>query len=262
MDFKASTKEPLIISNNYLGYNIKAIIEKFHVYCVDEPNGSKISLNSTKGGDIIQLSGYYYYEPIKTSSHEKMDLFENVSLGSSSFNGTYNYAPLEQVGNIQNCKAVVRILKFDEPFTQSFVFNPTPIFDFSIKLDKKVFIQDEQIVLDYDSSVGDLIVSTNLIFPDGSSDEVEFPYEVVNKQIGTYELQVTASKEGYKTISLDEQFGVIGQDAEVQGADFSKEGLGKVERERDHLFWSIFGFILIVLVVIVFFVYRKILKQR
>jgi hypothetical protein len=76
MDFKASTKEPLIISNNYLGYNIKAIIEKFHVYCVDEPNGSKISLNSTKGGDIIQLSGYYYYEPIKTSSHEKMDLFE------------------------------------------------------------------------------------------------------------------------------------------------------------------------------------------
>jgi hypothetical protein len=221
-----------------------------------------IAFSYSISSNINDEISFFVYSDCPDFSREKMDLFENVSLGSSSFNGTYNYAPLEQVGNIQNCKAVVRILKFDEPFTQSFVFNPTPIFDFSIKLDKKVFIQDEQIVLDYDSSVGDLIVSTNLIFPDGSSDEVEFPYEVVNKQIGTYELQVTASKEGYKTISLDEQFGVIGQDAEVQGADFSKEGLGKVERERDYLFWSIFGFILIVLVVIVFFVYRKILKQR
>ena len=76
MDFTASTKEPLIILNKYLGYKIKAIIKKFHVYSVNEPNGSKIPLSSAKGGEIMQLSGYYYYETIKNNSPEKMDLYE------------------------------------------------------------------------------------------------------------------------------------------------------------------------------------------
>lgn len=76
MDFVAKSKEPLIIVNYLLGYKIRVILEDFSVYSLDKPNGKRIPLNSLNGGDVLQLTGYYYYEPLVANSLKKQEYYE------------------------------------------------------------------------------------------------------------------------------------------------------------------------------------------
>lgn len=65
MQFSATSNEPLIVENNNLGYRIKVILEEFKVIARDGPNGKQLALNSPNGGEVLQLKGYYYYEPLE-----------------------------------------------------------------------------------------------------------------------------------------------------------------------------------------------------
>ncbi len=57
-DFHAYCNAPLIVRNNNLGYNIKILIQDFHV-CKKE-KGKKALLNSGRAG-IFKLKAYHYY---------------------------------------------------------------------------------------------------------------------------------------------------------------------------------------------------------
>jgi len=73
----------------------------------------------------------------------------------------------------------------------------------------KVFILHEDIYLDYRSPVPGLIITGVLTLPDGSTEEITLPTSFPSEQIGTHELEVAASKEGYKTITKKIKFSVI-----------------------------------------------------
>lgn len=64
MSFRAYTKEPLVIENRVLGYRITALIEEFKVTALDAPGGQAIPLISRRGGEVTQLNGYFFYEPL------------------------------------------------------------------------------------------------------------------------------------------------------------------------------------------------------
>ena len=133
------------------------------------------------------------------------------------------------------------------------VENTLDEFLFDIAFEKKVFVQSEDITLDYSSDVSELDVSATLTYPDGKSEGVNLPKTIKAEQVGTYELEVSASKGGYKTIEISEQFAVIGEHAEIGGV--VEEGDNATERkkdgERNILLLVIFlGIILLVLLVI------------
>ena len=89
-------------------------------------------------------------------------------------------------------------------------------FYFEIDLDKKVFVQNENIYLDYTSSIESPIIFSTLIYSDKTTEQIILPTTILAEQIGTYEIEVIASKEGYKTIIKKEQFAVIEEEAEIK----------------------------------------------
>jgi len=81
----------------------------------------------------------------------------------------------------------------------------------------KTFIKSK-IYIFYNASIQSPIIITKLIFPDETTQQISLPYSFEADQIGTYTLEVIASKEGYKTITKKEQFAVIEKHAEIESA--------------------------------------------
>lgn len=88
--------------------------------------------------------------------------------------------------------------------------------DRSCSEESKVFVQDENVYLFYSSDADNPSVTATLTHPDGTTRTLNLPESVRAEQIGTYVLDVTASKQGYKTASVKEQFGVIEKEAEIR----------------------------------------------
>ena len=119
--------------------------------------------------------------------------------------------------NPQNCTANVRIFSpLQQKIEKTFEIKTNPSFDFYIVLDKKIFLLNENINLNYESEVENPIIQTTLIYPNKQQNLINLPYSFKVDQIGTYSLEVTASKEGYKTKALKEQFAVIKKEAEIK----------------------------------------------
>ena len=89
MQFSATSTDPLIVENNYLGYRIKVILEEFKVIAREGPNGKQLALNSPNGGEVLQLKGYYYYEALEMEQPSKAVYFtKNRRL---AYHGSYRH---------------------------------------------------------------------------------------------------------------------------------------------------------------------------
>ncbi len=139
-------------------------------------------------------------------------------------------------------------------------------FTFNTILNKKIFLKGEDISIDYSSSVESPVISAKLIFPDETEKEITLPTTIKAEQIGTYNLEVTASKEGYKSVSLIEQFGVIEKNAEISGAVFAEEKSGNIfdkinfsffKEDNSEIFFFILIALLIFLIIIIVIVISK-----
>ncbi len=75
-----------------------------------------------------------------------------------------------------------------------------------------VFIKNEKAFLAYSCSVQNPNITARLTFPDGSSREVHLPTNLTVKQVGSYSLDVWASKDGYRQITAIKQFAVLEAD--------------------------------------------------
>lgn len=79
-EFVAFTKEPLIIINKILGYKIKVRMQGFRVYRSLTPGGRRLPLHDLMGMEYAQLSGYFYYEPLMSSSAKELLEYKNNRL--------------------------------------------------------------------------------------------------------------------------------------------------------------------------------------
>ena len=127
----------------------------------------------------------------------------------------------------QTCTAFIKILSpYEDVISKDFEIINDPSFNFKIKISKKdsynnisktdlnsnikkIFIKNDNIYLDYKSDVSSPEINANLIYPDKSMRKIILPASIIGSQIGTYEIQATAVKTGYKSVSVKEQFGVI-----------------------------------------------------
>lgn len=130
----------------------------------------------------------------------------------------------------QNCTAYIQILSPVQQRTEkTFEIKTNPSFSFDILLDKKVFVKNEEIKINYDSEVPEPIITATLTFPDNTQQQITLPTSIKAEQIGTYNLEVIASKEGYKIITNNIQFGIIEKEAnilyteQIEGRDILKD---------------------------------------
>jgi hypothetical protein len=84
---------------------------------------------------------------------------------------------------------------------------------------KRVFIQGETVYLKLFSEVPNLEINAKIIDPQNMEIPLEFQDSLASLNpggIGNYKLIVNLEKEGYKSISLNEEFGVIEKPAEIK----------------------------------------------
>lgn len=151
-----------------------------------------------------------------------------------------------------------------------YVFNTSKIFDFKINLNKKVIKSGESLDLDYHSSVYNPLISAVLTYPNGDEKEIELPYSFTAKDIGTYTLEVSASKEGYKDAVKTEQFAVIEKNAEIENVSlFSADDLNNYVEEKTNddgknfdLIFIILPLIILLIVFLVWFFIRGNSKEK
>jgi hypothetical protein len=75
-----------------------------------------------------------------------------------------------------------------------------------------VFIKNEKIFIGFSSNVQDVSIDAKLTLPDNSSKLLTLPTNITAKQAGAYTLEVNASKQGYRNITLTEFFAVLEED--------------------------------------------------
>ena len=196
----------------------------------------EININSHfNTGDVIKFS----YTILSTQT-ETISYFASIScLGSpialldlkeanleagKIFSGEYSYGIVNDEVKSGRCIASISILEpyklefkknFGVSSVSKFSINPLICKDSSCNEEAKVFIQEEKIYLNYSSSIEDILVLGILTYPDSSTKQINLPYNFIGSQIGTYKLDITASKEGYQDINIKEQFGVIEKNANI-----------------------------------------------
>jgi len=185
----------------------------------------------------------------------------------------------------QLCKAIVGAsdaqgMEFSEEKPFEIVTNPSFEFDVLLCKDKdcndkaKIFIKDYVIFIDYYSEVPEPLISATLTYPNVSTRKFTLPTSLKAEQIGTYESDIVASKEGYKTITKRIQFGVIEKEAKIEYRSLIRESTKEEEKEesiqtaekpmqtpkQERLFFIIP--ILIVIITVSFIAYLELFRKR
>jgi len=229
--------------------------------------GETIFFDYTINSDIETNITFIPYILCSNAPQALLEL-KTISVGVNiPFSQIYNGIKITQEVEPQTCTAQIQILS-PEPqiFEKSFSIITNPSFSFDIRLDKKVFLKNEEIKINYDSSVKDLIIQATLTYPNGKKEQITLPSSIKAEQIGTYELKVTASKEGYKTVESKEQFGVIEKEAEIKNKEFNlpKKSISEKILDQDLKFYLIVGSItlIIALILIIFKKIRKSTQQK
>ena len=146
-------------------------------------------------------------------SNLPIGLIDNKTLNlvaNNFFTGDYSGLIVNESMEPQICNAYVQILEpIQETVSKEFEIVTNPSFDFLITFDKKVFVKDEDIQLNYFSEINAPTIKATLTLPDNSQQEISLPTSITASQTGTYSLEAIASKEGYKTITKSIEFVVL-----------------------------------------------------
>jgi hypothetical protein len=128
--------------------------------------------------------------------------------------------------------------------------------------ESKVFVLGEDVYVRYASGAKNPSVAATLTLPDGTTRQLTLPATIESEQIGTYELAITASKEGYRTVTQSEQFGVIESEADIPytGTGSGAPG-GEGERPAlDYVILAAAVAAVLAVVIVVFFFHRRVKK--
>ena len=158
--------------------------------------------------------------PTPILKRKTIDLYLN-----QPFTAAFYGITLDKSIEPQTCAAIIQISNPAQIVEQqNFTINTNPGFSFEIKtcIDQgctrpsKTFIKNQDIYLSLESEVSNPTIMGILTFPDKTTQQLTLPTSIKAEQIGTYILEVAASKQGYKTVTDTTQFAVIEKEAEIQ----------------------------------------------
>ena len=182
--------------------------------------GESVSYDYKLLSDEDILIRYLPYAECPNAPQPFLEEKEITLKANEQYTDFFSYIDIDESIEPQTCTAYIQIMEpvqIREEKTFEIITNPS--FSFEIKLNKKVFVQNEDININYESEVSDPTITASLKYPDGTTESINLPSSIKAIQIGTYEIEVSASKTGYKSISVKEQFGVIEKQAEIRQAE-------------------------------------------
>lgn len=231
--------------------------------------GDLISFDYTISSDTSQ--NVQYAESIYCSEVPKsfLDLKSGLVDKELKIQGTYNYINVTKNILSQECNASIIILSpVNRIISKQFSIISSLPLDFNLVLDKKVFVKGEEVKIDYISNVKGISLEIFLIGPNGNKNKIDLPYSFNSDEIGTYTIEVNASKNGYKSVLLSEQFGVIEDNLNLVYVNVvnkvdSNEALN-LEKKQDNKYsiknifkYFLYFLVLVVIVIIVLKLVRK-----
>ena len=187
--------------------------------------GEKISFDYTFTSDKAEQVNYVVSVNCPDAPRPLLEV-KNTQLDKDTpFKEEYVYLDVTEDIDPQNCIAIASIIEpseiteekeFEIVTKPSFEVNLLFCKDQSCTKKSKTFLKNEEVSLDYKSDVENVVVEAILTSPTKTEKQLTLPTSIATDQIGTYELEMTASREGYKTITKKEQFAVIEKEAEIQ----------------------------------------------
>ncbi len=143
-----------------------------------------------------------------------LDLEEKLIHGT--FLGTYFHGQVMPGYDYKNCYAIVEILE-PEPFVyeKSFTVIATPEIDFEFKMclskacvkNSRLFHTGDNIFLEIFGE--NINAKATLTYPGGEKRLISIPKIIELNDIGTYSINITATKKGHMTKQINEQFAVL-----------------------------------------------------
>ncbi len=145
------------------------------------------------------------------------------------------------------------------------IINTPKLFNMRIKICKDLsclkesntFIIGEAVFVDYSSNISDLDIETKLTYPNKSYDKIIFPFNFKASDVGLYELEISAKKEGYKSINKIEQFAVIDKNAVIIDSPSNPLPSDTVKKNLPWL-----AIVLILMIIIIIFLIINYFKNK
>ncbi|RLI99340.1 MAG: hypothetical protein DRP06_03650 [Candidatus Aenigmatarchaeota archaeon] len=187
--------------------------------------GEQITFSYILTSDIEEEISYFASIDCEEAPQAMLDLKTILLQPNTPITEIYKGYTVDNTTQPQNCYATVSIVEpYDLVETKQFKVIANPSFEFDVFTCKdsachsksKIFIQEKTIYLDYNSEVENPIITATLIHPDKTTKQLTLPISIKADQIGTYTLEVAASKEGYQLIQVSTDFGVIKNEANIE----------------------------------------------
>ena len=239
--------------------------------------GDKISFSYTILSETAENIEYTSYVSCPSAPQAPL-IIKNAALEPNvPFTETHTYmSKVAEYVESQECRAVVWIEKPEQVSKEEyFNIETKPSFDLNILTCKdvdcnettKVFVKGESIYINYDSEISTLLIITTLTYPDGTSQQLTIPTSIKAEQVGTYSLEVSASKQGYRTMTESIQFGVIEEEPNIPYTSVSEIGKSEFSikdlfRENLSLFIIIAIGVVIIIGSIIIFIALKKLREK
>ena len=232
--------------------------------------GQNIEFNYTIDLNYVGDVEYFYNIKCEGLPDSLLDL-KRVHSGGDEILGSFGGFKADQ--KYENCVAFVSVISpFKIEARKNFnIFGDSAI-GFNINICKssscvdesRVFIKDEDIYFDYFSDISELSIDAMVKYPDKSLKKITLPTSIKASQVGSYELEITVSKGGYKDLTQKEQFGVIERSVEIRNAEFAGMVFDGVGKKEDFLFGKIFIWIMggIFIVFLIVFILYLISRRR
>ena len=184
-----------------------------------------IGLKNTMPVNVVWLVDYSYthneglYSSRRVSEEVSLDANEEKVLERKSkvddlmAPGDYTVSAVvwDNMERVATAEKPFRVSGTDEPLDIQPVVCKTP----GCTEHSKVFLENEDIYLDYSPQIPDLKVNATLTYPDDSSEDVNLPLSIKAEKVGTYTLSIAASKQGFRPAQAATQFAVIHEHAET-----------------------------------------------
>lgn len=125
----------------------------------------------------------------------------------------------------QTCKAILQIVSPESLREEkTFEISTNPSFEFFVmtcadqdcQRETKVFEEGETTYLDFYSSIAEVDITTTLIHPDNTSEQITLPTELLSILQGNYHLESIASKQDYTSITSSLSFAVIKEGISIE----------------------------------------------
>jgi hypothetical protein len=187
--------------------------------------GDIIKFNYTISSNEEQEITYIEFVDCPSSPKPMATLKSYKLIPSSALKGEYTYIEVTEDTKSQNCTAYIQLLNpIEKNFSKTFTIDTLPDIEFRIlickesscKTESKTFLKNSNIYLSYSSDVAGINTKTTLTYPNNTTKQINLPTSIKAEQIGTYKLEVIASKNGYRSNTQSAQFGVIEEEAEVE----------------------------------------------